>query len=235
MKVYFLFIFCLMAPATHSQLPGLPGPKGEKGDPGFPGLPGKPGIFGMPGVKGEFGADGRPGLPGQKGEYGAPGMTGPPGPVIMCGRDHIGSLKRDVDALMRTAAQLDQAVNFDFVRKVGQKYFVSNKETDSFSKAVEFCSQQGLELALPQSEEENRILTQLIGEADKTAWINVNNKKAEGDFRSDLKNQPLTFTKWGEGEPDDSIQGTGCTMVSETGMWRVTQDCSLNTYIICQI
>uniref|UniRef100_A0A3Q3ABJ2 C-type lectin domain-containing protein n=1 Tax=Kryptolebias marmoratus TaxID=37003 RepID=A0A3Q3ABJ2_KRYMA len=91
---------------------------------------------------------------------------------------------------------------------VGQKYFVSNKETDSFSKAVEFCSQQGLELALPQSEEENRILTQLI----------------EGNFGSDLKNRPLTFTKWGEGEPDDSIQGTGCTMVSETGMWRVTQD-----------
>uniref|UniRef100_A0A3Q2ZSI3 C-type lectin domain-containing protein n=1 Tax=Kryptolebias marmoratus TaxID=37003 RepID=A0A3Q2ZSI3_KRYMA len=127
------------------------------------------------------------------------------------------------------------AAGFDFMRKVGQKYFVSNKETDSFSKAVEFCSQQGLELALPQSEEENRILTQLIGEADKTAWINVNNKRAEGNFRSDMKNQPLTFTKWGEGEPDDSIQGTGCTMVSETGMWRVTQDCSLNAHIICQI
>lgn len=121
------------------------------------------------------------------------------------------------------------------MRKVGEKYFVSNKERASFSKAAEFCSQQALELALPQSDKENNILTQLIDEAEKRAWINVNNKKAEGNFGSDMKNRPLTFTKWGEGEPDGSIQDTGCTMVSEDGIWTVTQDCSLNAHIICQM
>uniref|UniRef100_A0A3Q1AXR9 C-type lectin domain-containing protein n=1 Tax=Amphiprion ocellaris TaxID=80972 RepID=A0A3Q1AXR9_AMPOC len=127
------------------------------------------------------------------------------------------------------------AINFDFVRKVGQKYFVSNKERGSFSKAEDFCSQRGLELALPQNEEENSMLTQLYGEDDKRAWIGINNKKAEGDFKFDMKKRPLTFTKWGQGQPDRSIQETGCTMVTENAVWQVTRECSLYAYIICQL
>uniref|UniRef100_A0A3B4WIE1 C-type lectin domain-containing protein n=1 Tax=Seriola lalandi dorsalis TaxID=1841481 RepID=A0A3B4WIE1_SERLL len=127
------------------------------------------------------------------------------------------------------------AINYDFVRKVGQKYFVSYKERDSFSRAVEFCSQQGLDLALPQNEEENVALTQFFGDVYKATWINVNTKKAEGNFEVDLKNRPLTFTKWGEGQPDKSIQDTGCTMLSENGIWRVTNECFLNAFIVCQI
>ncbi|MED6266734.1 hypothetical protein CHARACLAT_005071, partial [Characodon lateralis] len=147
----------------------------------------------------------------------------------------FGSVRRDVERLMKMSAKLDVAISFDFVRKVDQKYFVSNKERGSFLKAVEFCSQQGLELALPQTEEENRILIQLLGEADKIAWININSRKAEGNFQSDMKSQPLTFTKWGERQPDQTIQDTGCSMVTENGSWRVTQDCSMNAYIICQL
>lgn len=127
------------------------------------------------------------------------------------------------------------AVNHDFVRRVGQKYFVSNKERGSFSQAIEFCSQQDLELALPRNEEENSALTQLFGEVDKMVWIYVNNKKAEGHFETDMKNRRLTFTKWGEGQPNGSVGDTGCTMLSENGVWRVSQDCSLNAYIVCQI
>uniref|UniRef100_A0A3B4EYP6 C-type lectin domain-containing protein n=1 Tax=Pundamilia nyererei TaxID=303518 RepID=A0A3B4EYP6_9CICH len=103
------------------------------------------------------------------------------------------------------------AINYHFVRRVGQKYFVSNKERGSFSRAVEFCSQQHIELALPQNEEENNALTQVF----------------EGNFEVDMKNQRLTFTKWGEGQPDKSIQDTGCTMLSENGIWQVTPECSV--------
>ena len=130
---------------------------------------------------------------------------------------------------------LFSALNYDFVRKVGQKYFVSNQERGSFSQALEFCSQQDLELALPKNEKENSALTQLFGEVDKLVWINVNNKTAEGNFGSDMKKHALTFTKWGEGQPDISVGETGCTMLSENGVWRVSDQCSLNAYIICQI
>ncbi|XP_038562884.1 mannose-binding protein C-like isoform X2 [Micropterus salmoides] len=176
------------------------------------------------------GPPGSPGPPGRHGPSGPKGERGFTGPA-----DVFGSINQDLEALKNSLAKLELATNYVFFRRVGQKYFVSNKERGSFSGATEFCSQRGLELALPQNEEENRVLTQVFGDVDKMAWINVNNKKAEGNFATDLKNRPLTFTKWGEGQPDKSIQDTGCTMLSENGVWRVTHECSLNAYIICQI
>ncbi|XP_042249637.1 mannose-binding protein C-like [Thunnus maccoyii] len=178
---------------------------------------------------------GRAGPAGYPGPTGFPGARGRDGPAVMCGRDLLDFVDQDLEALKKSFSKLELAVNHDFVRRVGQKYFVSNKERGSFSQAIEFCSQQDLELALPRNEEENSALTQLFGEEDKMVWIYVNNKKAEGHFETDMKNRRLTFTKWGEGQPNGSVGDTGCTMLSENGVWRVSQDCSLNAYIICQI
>ncbi|XP_049928094.1 mannose-binding protein C-like [Epinephelus moara] len=181
----------------------------------------------LPGPPGPKGDEGPPGQPGPPGKYGVPG---PPGQKAL-----FGSISPDLEALKTSTSKLELVINYDFFRKVHQKNFVSNKERGTFSRAVDFCFQQGLELALPQNEEENRVLTQFFGDIYKTAWININNKKAVGNFDSDMKNQSLTFTKWEEGQPDKSIQDTGCTMLSENGVWRVTPECSLNAYIICQI
>ncbi|KAG7230897.1 hypothetical protein INR49_024924 [Caranx melampygus] len=149
--------------------------------------------------------------------------------------EHLEYVQKELETLKKIVDKLELGITYDFVRKVGEKYFVSYKERGTFSRADEFCTQQGLELALPQNKEENVALTQFFGDVCKTAWINVNNQKAVGNFAVDMKNQPLTFTQWGEGQPDKSIQGTGCTMVSENGAWQLTHDCSLNAYIICQI
>ncbi|XP_035859461.1 pulmonary surfactant-associated protein D-like isoform X3 [Sander lucioperca] len=215
MRMFLLYcVLCLMSSTGYSQLPGPPGPKGDPGHPG---------------PAGPVGPAGPPGRPGPRGPPGPPGL---PGSAIFCGRGLSG---QELETLKNSLAKLELATNYDFVRRVGQKYFVSYKKRDSFSTAVEFCSQRGLELALPQNEEENNILTQFFGDDNKTAWINVNTNKAEGNFEVDMKKQPLTFTKWGEGQPDKSIQNTGCTMLSENAVWRVTHDCSLNAYVICQI
>ncbi|XP_034541411.1 collectin-11-like [Notolabrus celidotus] len=233
MKLFLVFgTICLMAHVGFSQLPGPPGAKGSIGHTGPPGVRGprgRPGRDGVPGI------EGRPGLKGDLGASGYPGIPGIPGYPGKCTHDTIASQCQDIEALSESISKLQQAINYDFVLRVGQKYFVSYKERDSFSKAVEFCTQRGLELALPQNEEENNILTQFFGDVYKMAWINVNNKKAEGDFVVDMNNRPLTFTKWGDRQPDKSIQDTGCTMLSENGVWSVTQECFLNGFIICQI
>ncbi|KAM7415275.1 hypothetical protein PAMA_019886 [Pampus argenteus] len=207
--------------------PGFPGARGPTGPPGAPGFPGARGPAGPPGAPGDTGAPGPNGRYGPPGATGFPGARGPPGPAVMCGRDLLDFVDQDLEAVKRSVSKLELAVNYNFFQKVGQKYFVSNKETGSFSQAFEFCSQQGLELVLPKNEKENSALTQLFGEVDKTVWINVNNKKAEGNSE--------TFSKWGEGQPDKSVGDTGCTVLSGNGVWRVTHECSLNAYIICQI
>ncbi|XP_067358297.1 mannose-binding protein C-like [Channa argus] len=217
MRFLLFYTLGLMAPCAYSQLPGLPGLKGEKGDAGAPGSPG------FPGIKGE------------RGQTGHPGKRGRPGPVIMCGREPFASISQDLETLKGTIAKLNHALSYDFVKRIGEKYFVSDKERGTFSRAYEFCSQRGLELALPQNNDENRALTQMFDEAVKMAWINVNNEKAVSNFKADMKNQPLTFTNWAEGQPDKSIQDFGCTMLSENGAWRVTEECSLIAYIICQL
>ncbi|XP_026167975.1 mannose-binding protein C-like [Mastacembelus armatus] len=223
MLLLLLCVLCLMVPIGYSQIQGPPGPKGEKGSRGITGFPGAPGIPGPAGP---------PGCKGPKGETGNPGRTGipgRPGDCAVCAED------LELQALTESISKFNLAINYDFVRKVGQKYFVSYKERDTFSRAIGFCSQQGLELALPQNEEENNILTQMFGDVYKSAWINVNNKKSDGNFEVDMKNQPLTFTKWAKGQPDKSIQDTGCTMLTEHGVWQVTRECFLNAYIICQL
>uniref|UniRef100_A0A3B4WC53 C-type lectin domain-containing protein n=1 Tax=Seriola lalandi dorsalis TaxID=1841481 RepID=A0A3B4WC53_SERLL len=241
MRTCFLYcVLCLVAPIGYSQRPGppgFPGPRGPRGDPGPigpPGSKGDPGPFGPAGAKGFRGAPGATGFPGMPGPVGAHGAPGIPGDVVKCGKDIFGSINEDLETLKKITDKLELAINYDFVQTVAEKYFVSYKETGTFSRAVEFCSQRGLDLALPQNEEENVALTQFFGVAYKTAWINVNTKKAEGNFEVDLKNRPLTFTKWGEGQPD-RLQDTGCTVLSENGAWHVTHDCSLNAYIICQL
>ncbi|XP_030280909.1 pulmonary surfactant-associated protein D-like [Sparus aurata] len=232
-----LYILWLMAPLGYCQHPGPPGPKGDRGDPGPPGRagiigsPGTPGRPGMPGRRGEAGRLGPAGYPGPRGPPGVPGPTA----HVLCSRGLNNAIGQELQTLKESTAKLELAINYDFVRRVGQKYFVSYKERGSFSRAVNFCSQQGLELALPQNEEENNIMIQFFGDVNKLAWINVNNNKAEGNFETNMKNQPLTFTKWGAGQPDRSVGDTGCTMLSEHGVWRLTQECSLNAYIICQL
>ncbi|XP_074533357.1 LOW QUALITY PROTEIN: mannose-binding protein C-like [Halichoeres trimaculatus] len=232
MRLYLVFCaLCLMALVGLSQLQCVPCPKGEMGPPGLPGRDGMKGSRGPPGLPGFIG------IPGDRGDQGWPGERGSPGPVGVCQQapDGTDASCADHGALQTRVAKIELAINYNFLKRVGQKYFVSSKKRDSFSKAVEFCSQRGLELALPQSEEENDVLTQFFEDVPKLVWISVNNKKAEGNFGVDLKNRPLTFTKWKEGQPDETIQDTGCTMLSGTGGWRVTQDCSLNAFIICQM
>lgn len=123
-----------------------------------------------------------------------------------------------------TSVSFVPAINFDFVRSVGQKFFVSFKERGSFSNAVQFCSQEGLELALPQNEEENTILTEVFGESGEMAWLDVNNNNSNN----------LIFTKWGEGHAYTSVQASHCTVLTESGIWRTTHDCFLSAYIVCQ-
>uniref|UniRef100_A0A3B5N218 C-type lectin domain-containing protein n=1 Tax=Xiphophorus couchianus TaxID=32473 RepID=A0A3B5N218_9TELE len=207
-------VFCSVFFLPFYSHSGLPGPDGK---PGLPGPDGKPGLPGL---------DGKPGLPGPDGKPGLPGLDGKPGLAGLCGPSV------NIAALM--AGEAEQYFPLLFVRKVGEKYFVSYKEREPFEKAVNFCSQRGLELALPQSEEENNALAEVFDDAYQTVWINVNKKKAQGDFTLDANDRPLTFAKWGDGQPDASVQDVGCTMVSRNGFWKVTKECFLNAYVVCQ-
>uniref|UniRef100_A0A3B3H7S7 C-type lectin domain-containing protein n=2 Tax=Oryzias latipes TaxID=8090 RepID=A0A3B3H7S7_ORYLA len=216
-----------------SPLPSLlrtrRGVTGPIGIPGPIGPPGATGHQGPRGLNGEIGPQGPPGEPGSHGQQGPAGSPGTPG---ICKTDS------DISVLLNSVIKIKQHIlanTFQFLWNVGQKFYVSNKDSGSFETAVEFCSQQGLELALPQNEEENSKLMEVFGDAFKDVWISVNNKTAEGKFHVDMNNQLLTFTKWEKGQPGDSIQHTGCTVLTGNGLWRVMHDCFSDAFIVCQL
>ncbi|XP_029584948.1 pulmonary surfactant-associated protein D isoform X1 [Salmo trutta] len=189
--------------------------QGPSGAPG--GVPGQPGARGHPGL---------PGAAGYPGRVGRDGVRGLPGPA--------GATDLDLDPLQESLVKLELAINYDFTRRVDKKYFVSHKRPGSFDDAVQFCTKRGLVLALPKNEEENTALTQVFEGALKNAWLNVDTSK-EGKFQVDLKGHSLTFSKWGDGEPKVPNGDKGCTMLTESGAWQVTYDCSFNAYIVCEI
>ncbi|KAF6719298.1 Pulmonary surfactant-associated protein D [Oryzias melastigma] len=219
-------------------LKGDMGAQGPKGDKGQQGPKGNTGSEGQKGNNGQQGPGGTPGNPGQKGNVGPVGPKGDVGPPGQNGDTGPKGSKGDVGQKGDRGSPGQKgapAQQFQFLWNVGQKYFVSNKDSGSFETAVEFCSQRGLELALPQNEEENSKLMEVFGDTFKDVWISVNNKTADGNFQVDLNNQLLIFTKWETGQPDDSIQDTGCTVLTEHGFWRVMRDCSSDAFIICQL
>ncbi|XP_027855391.1 pulmonary surfactant-associated protein D-like [Xiphophorus couchianus] len=232
----------LLGPVGRPGLPGPPGSTGPMGPPGSVGPRGPTGKTGWNGPAGPPGAPGVPGVPGVSemgppgpaGPHGPPGKTGPAGSQGPPGEPGVSCSCPDIKAIEQPLTKLQLAITYSFVRKVGEKYFVSYKEREPFEKAVNFCSQRGLELALPQSEEENNALAEVFDDAYQTVWINVNKKKAQGDFTLDANDRPLTFAKWGDGQPDASVQDVGCTMVSRNGFWKVTKECFLNAYVVCQ-
>ncbi|CAB1350193.1 unnamed protein product, partial [Coregonus sp. 'balchen'] len=162
--------------------------------------------------QGPRGLPGPPGPPGPVGPSGGiPGLPGRPGPP--------GESDLDLEPLQESLVKLELAINYDFARRVDKKYFVSHKRQGSFDDAVQFCTKRGLVLALPKNEEENTALTQVFEGAFNNAWLNVDNSK-EGKFQLDLKGHPLTFSKWGDGEPKVPNGDRGCTMLTESGAWQ---------------
>uniref|UniRef100_A0A6Q2Z5W8 C-type lectin domain-containing protein n=1 Tax=Esox lucius TaxID=8010 RepID=A0A6Q2Z5W8_ESOLU len=194
------------------------GPRGLPGPHGVPGPPGPPGPVGPSG--------GMPGLPGPRGAAGARGERGLPG---IPGKCEVGGID-----LHNSIRKLELAINYDFTRRVNNRYFVSDKTQGSFDEAVQFCSKMGFVLALPKNEEENVALTQVFEGGFEQAWVNVDNSK-QANFKVDLNGQPLTFSKWGDGEPKEPSGDKGCTMVTKSGVWKITSECSANSYIVCEI
>ncbi|KAL0973814.1 hypothetical protein UPYG_G00211520 [Umbra pygmaea] len=219
--LYVLSLLVLPGQTQKCECEGPRGPPGLTGPPGPPGPPGTgmAGYPGIPGPQGTTGARGLVGLTGPPGPPGIPGLPGKPGPA-----GDLEPLQRSINKLL--------AINYNFVRRVNNKYFVSQKRLASFDGAVQFCTNMGLVLALPQNEEENVALTDIF-EGTETAWINVNSSKQQ-KFQIDLNGNPITFTKWGNGEPNIPSGDKGCTMLTKAGTWQVTPDCS-NSYVVCEI
>ncbi|XP_058880509.1 mannose-binding protein-like isoform X2 [Acipenser ruthenus] len=188
---------------------GATGPKGEKGDRGesVQGPPGKAGPY----VKGEKGEPGSPGTPMYE--------------------KRITELETELQKLKDNYSVHEKRFTFTVWSTSGSTVFGSRKDSATFEEGLKICSEAGGQIATPKSQSENDAIIEIV-KATNVAYIGINDRETEGTF-VDLNNQPLKFTKWKTGEPNNSADSEDCTILLPDGVWNDVP-CQRKYIIICQ-
>ncbi len=100
-------------------------------------------------------------------------------------------------------------------------------------EARDACREQALELFVPDSVEQNRwVWTQAREIEPRLYWLGVNDRANEGHFEG-AADQPLAYTNWSEGEPNDT-DGEDCAHLREFGAEWNDIDCEERHGYVCE-
>lgn len=129
------------------------------------------------------------------------------------------------------------ASGFRIFRKVGMKYIVTEGWQDTFDAGLKLCKDAGGDLILPQNEQENNALVQMLRVLESPiGWIGITDRKTEGTFL-DTDGNALTFTKWHPAEPSNSGNNEHCGMIyrdTHVGLWNDVP-CDSKYSIVCEV
>uniref|UniRef100_A0A672FCS0 C-type lectin domain-containing protein n=1 Tax=Salarias fasciatus TaxID=181472 RepID=A0A672FCS0_SALFA len=101
--------------------------------------------------------------------------------------------------------------------------------------ARDWCKDQGANLAIIDSQDENNFVTSYLKDLQHQTWIGLSDLLVENQYWSD--GWPVFFTQWGPGEPSN-LQDEGCVSMHAAfpfhGTWNDT-DCAVAKSYICKI
>ncbi|XP_051780465.1 mannose-binding protein C-like isoform X4 [Erpetoichthys calabaricus] len=186
---------------------------------GIPGLPGRDGREGRDGKEGREGRDGPPGTKGGKGEKGQ-----------SADMRRIAQLETEIQALKTTISNLEKRMQFIYWSKHGQKRFGTKNDQLTFDDGVKLCKEASGEIAMPANAGENAALMKLVKSSE--AYLGLNDRVKEGRFE-DVSGNPVTFTNWKSGEPNNYNGNEDCSIITSDGIWNDVP-CSRSYTIICQ-
>jgi len=84
-------------------------------------------------------------------------------------------------------------------------------ENKTWHGAQEYCYNHSGHLALPKNDAENQEIAQLAGFAP--TWIGTNDLENEGVW-VDYYNQPISYSNWYPGTPDNSVGSQHCAFIN---------------------
>ncbi|KAK6484063.1 mannose-binding protein A-like [Huso huso] len=203
---------------------GREGPKGEKGDIGSPG---QRGVQGPPGKMGPVGPQGKPGLLGTKGQKGEDGRAATP-----CDMGRVAALEAGLSTLQNNFNKLEKVLQLLQVKKVGQKHYATDGRVMNFESARKKCQTIGGLLAMPKTEEENKVIQDFVSFYQNPAFLGISDVKKEGSFEYITKGS-ITYTKWSQGEPNDYKGKEDCVEMVSSGSWN-DKNCGEERLVVCQ-
>lgn len=116
---------------------------------------------------------------------------------------------------------------------MGKKYFVNSGLVANFEKAQNICSDAGAKIVLPRNEDENKAVRSMsVASGSSYMFIGATDKDKEGLF-VDMTNQPLTFTKWKQNEPNDYNGAEDCVVFVD-GVWNDV-NCAREAHVVCEL
>ncbi|XP_041109781.1 mannose-binding protein-like [Polyodon spathula] len=198
-----------------------------RGRDGRDGMDGKEGTIGPKGEKGDRGESVQ-GAPGKAGPY-VKGEKGEPGTPMY--EKRIAELETELQKLKDNYSAIEKRFAFTVWSTSGSTVFGSRKDSATFEEGLKICSDVGGQIATPKSQSENDAIIEIV-KATNFAYIGMNDRETEGTF-VDLNNQPLEFTKWKIGEPNNSGNSEDCTVIIPDGTWNDIS-CDRKFIIICQ-
>jgi len=104
----------------------------------------------------------------------------------------------------------------------------------TWKEAQEYCNSIGGYLATITSQEENNVLYNLIKKGSNTDYfIGSNDSEKEGVWKW-ITNEPMNYTNWNAGEPNDTNNEDFASIIKTNGKWN-DLDASAKRGFICEI
>lgn len=115
-------------------------------------------------------------------------------------------------------------------RSVGDKIFKTGGFEKTFAEAQKICRQAGGEMASPRSAAENEAVQQLAIAQNKNVFLGTTNTNGKFTYPT---GQPLVYSNWAPGEPNDDRGAEKCVELYTNGKWN-DKKCSENRLVVCE-
>ena len=112
----------------------------------------------------------------------------------------------------------ENIANATYLGEFGEsKFFVSN-HAQTWNEAQTFAENNGGHLAVIDSQAENDFIQNNINPASGSVWIGLNNNNNGNNF-SWVNNDPVVYTNWLNGEPNETSNHVAARLKNDDGLW----------------
>lgn len=115
---------------------------------------------------------------------------------------------------------------------VGNKVYVTSGYEGTFDDLKQRCLQAGAQLASPRNIAENNAVQQFVVLHNKPVFLGINDIQTEGSFKY-LNGDPIIYSNWQQGEPNNDKGRENCVEVLVNGKWN-DRPCGERRLILCE-
>jgi hypothetical protein len=159
---------------------------------------------------------------------GTPSGTGYKFRVVSNNLNAVGGVSSSV-TINGLLGDIPNPASFRYIGNVGGKDYFISLASLNYTNARNTCVTNGGVLATVPTRQVNELFyAHAIGTKD---WVGFTDEITEGNFMW-TGNEPITYTNWGNGQPDNSSNEDYTELLANTGKWNDRVGTDLNNYFM---